>query len=413
MPRSEPGLFLAGGGTGGHVMPGLAIAAAFSAAYPSQRITILGSNREIERQMLAGTPYRHIPLPAVSPGNMLRSPFSTSWKNILAVRIAYKIIREERPRVVVGLGGYASLPGVLAAAICRVPIVLLEQNAVPGRANRWLSWFASHICCAYESAAIALVGKRRANAGVPTAESNSRATVTGNPLRTEFERPTVTALPETSTVSSSDASWGKLSATSPSTSRLRLLVLGGSLGAARLNAAMRDVAIQSPEPLRGLQIMHQTGDQPRGAVDRDTLQAAYQQAGIDANVVPHISDMATALRSADIVACRAGALTLSEVAACGKPAIVVPLSTSVDQHQQHNAAYFASAGAAIVVDETETNFVETLAAAIHALTAAGDRRQQMQAAMLRLAKPNATAAVLAVIQRVSRSSASVPKQNGD
>ncbi len=225
------------------------------------------------------------------------------------------ILKRHRAQLVVGIGGYTSPPVLLAAWLRRIPRVVLEPNAYPGLANRALGPLAQRVFLAFEAAAQGFAAKK--------------VRVVGTPIRASFlERAGRTASGPTTTPS--------------------LLVFGGSQGARPINSAMVDALPTLKEPAREWAITHQTGE-----ADHPRVKAAYEAAGVRAQVVPFIYDMPTALRQADLVVARAGAMTMAELSACGKPAILVPLPTAIYNHQEHNARAMERAGGAVVLRQGE------------------------------------------------------------
>lgn len=362
----RPTFVFSGGGSGGHLFPGLAVAEQIVRRLPSANIVFVGSGRPIEKRILGlpeietdgiGVPsydkLEHYELPVEPTTTLRQNPIRFGWRNWRALRSAKTLVRRLAPAAVVGLGGFASVPVVMAASQ-RCPIVLLEQNAVPGRATRWLHKRAVEIHLMFEAAEEKLP---RAN----------RIIVTGNPVRAE-----VAAL---HTVADSQHD-----------EQRTLLVLGGSQGAVDVNTAVVDCAGSMGEELDDWQIVHQTGERDFGRI-----QGAYDQLDVSATVSPFIDDMVTAYRHADIVVCRAGATTLAELACAGCPAIVIPHPTAMDQHQLHNAKAFESAGAAYVVEQSadSTQTASALGNHLRHLIADADRRRSMREAMKRLARPSA------------------------
>jgi UDP-N-acetylglucosamine--N-acetylmuramyl-(pentapeptide) pyrophosphoryl-undecaprenol N-acetylglucosamine transferase len=261
-----------------------------------------------------------------------------------------------RPGLVVGAGGYASGPAVLAAWLLRIPTMLMEQNHFPGATNRWLAPRADAVC-------------------VPSAAAKERlggiGLVTGNPVRPEF------------------AAIGP----PPNASRMSLLVFGGSRGARSINRAMTsalpDLAAMTPPP----RIVHQTGPDEHEAVAR----AYAAHPGVDADVRPFLDDMPHRLAEADLVVCRAGATTLSELAAAGRPAILVPFPFAADDHQRANAEVVRDAGGAVIVDDSALDGARC-AAEIAALALDPARRRRMGEANRTLALPDAASAIAGVAE---------------
>ncbi|MBR2513682.1 MAG: undecaprenyldiphospho-muramoylpentapeptide beta-N-acetylglucosaminyltransferase [Halomonas sp.] len=310
--NSRRRILIMAGGTGGHVIPALSLARALQAH--DVDVEWLGSPRGIENRLVpeAGIRLHTIAISGLrgnGASGWLKAPLNLSR----AVLQARRVINTFKPHVVVGLGGFASGPGGLAARLSRVPLVIHEQNAVAGLTNRVLSRLATRTYAAFPEA------------------FGPRAEVIGNPVREDIaaigEQPrdvaTMSARP------------------------LRLLVVGGSLGAVALNERLPPaLAAMAPE-LRP-NVRHQAGK------ERDELTSqAYAEQGVVAEVSPFIDDMATAYEWADLVVCRAGALTVAELAASAKPALLVPFPFAVDDHQRVNAEVLVKAGAAVCVVQAD------------------------------------------------------------
>ncbi|HKK03171.1 MAG TPA: undecaprenyldiphospho-muramoylpentapeptide beta-N-acetylglucosaminyltransferase [Gammaproteobacteria bacterium] len=340
------------GGTGGHVFPALAVAEALRAR--GLDVTWMGTRLGLEARVVpqAGIPVEWISIGGLrgkGPLTRLTAPFKVG----LAVLQALRIMLRLRPAVVLGMGGYAAGPGGIAAWLTRRPLVIHEQNAVAGTTNRILARFAKRVLAAFPGA-------------FPYTVSSE---VVGNPVR-----PGIAALP-------------------PPDRRLarregpvRLLVLGGSQGALALNEAVPGALARLPEPLRPA-VRHQAG--------RNTLQVArqaYEAAGVAAEVSEFIDDMAEAYGWADLAICRAGALTVSELAAAGLPSVLVPLPTAVDNHQALNGGYLVAAGAAVLLPERQLG-PDRLARLLAGLVADRSRLRDMARRARAAARPQALAAI--------------------
>ncbi len=342
-------LMIMAGGTGGHVFPALAVAEQMKAR--GFDICWLGTRAGIEARLV---PENDITLEFISVTGvrgkniltLLKAPFLI----LLAIKQSLTVLRQYKPCVVLGMGGFASGPGGLAAKLLGIPLVVQEQNAVPGTTNRLLAKWAARVL-----------------EGFSGAFNNPRAIFTGNPVRAE-----ITALASIERKPSADA--------------INVLVVGGSLGAVVLNE-MLPSAMQKLSSVSALNINHQTG---KGRVEQ--VQAAYQASGINAQVNEFIDDMAAAYQWADVVFCRAGALTVSELACAGLPSVLVPYPYAIDDHQTANAKWLANSGAAIVMPQsemTEENIVKELTKII------SDKNvlAAMSAAAKKCAVPDATARV--------------------
>jgi UDP-N-acetylglucosamine--N-acetylmuramyl-(pentapeptide) pyrophosphoryl-undecaprenol N-acetylglucosamine transferase len=301
------------GGTGGHVFPALATARVLKRR--GFDIVWLGTARGIEARLV---PAEGIPVEWLSVSGLRGKGAITLLvapvRLVVAISQAMRAIRKHRPRVVLGAGGFASGPGGIAAWLLRRPLVVHEQNAVAGLTNRVLARFATRVLEGFPGS----FGR-----GV-------KAERVGNPVRPEI----VAVTPPERRYAGREG-------------RARLLVFGGSQGAARLNAVLPAAIGELPVDLRP-QVLHQTG---RHNYD-ETVQA-YRARGIEADVRPFIDDMASAYGWADLAVCRAGALTVAELAAAGLPAILVPFPAAVDDHQTRNAQYAVRAGAACLLPEGE------------------------------------------------------------
>ncbi|MGE8496183.1 MAG: undecaprenyldiphospho-muramoylpentapeptide beta-N-acetylglucosaminyltransferase [Pseudomonas sp.] len=346
------------GGTGGHVFPALACAREFQAR--GYRVHWLGTPRGIENELVpaAGLPLHLIDISGLrgkSKLSLLKAPFQL----IKALFQARKVVRELDPVCVLGMGGYVTGPGGLAARLAGVPLIIHEQNAVAGTANRSLVPFASRVCEAFPNT-FAASAKRR---------------TTGNPVREELFLETPRA---------------SLSNREP-----RLLILGGSLGAEPLNKLLPEALSLVAAELRP-EVFHQAGKQHDGVTAE-----RYRAAGVEAQVAPFISDMARAYAWADLVVCRAGALTISELAAAGLPSFLVPLPHAIDDHQARNADYLAKEGAAVLLPQRSTD-AATLAAQLTEVLMHPERLNEMAGTARRLAKPDATRTVVEICLEVAR-----------
>jgi UDP-N-acetylglucosamine--N-acetylmuramyl-(pentapeptide) pyrophosphoryl-undecaprenol N-acetylglucosamine transferase len=341
-------IVFAGGGTGGHLYPALAVADVLRARRPDLAIRFVGARRGIETRLVpaAGYPLLALPLSGLKgagPLARVAAAASAAWG---VARCAAWMLAS-RPSVVVGVGGYASGPAVVAAKLLGVKTMVMEQNHFPGATNRALAPRVDVVCVPSEAARERLGG---------------RGIVTGNPVRAAF------------------ASIGA----PPGAVRASLLVFGGSRGARTINRAVVEalprLAALSPPP----RVVHQTGDD---AVD--SVREAYAaHPALDGEVRAFLDDMPHRVAEADLVVCRAGATTLAELAAAGRPAILVPFPHAADDHQRHNAEAVASAGAAIVILDREADG-STIAGAVATLAADPARRSAMAAAARSLAKPDA------------------------
>ncbi|MFI4968766.1 MAG: undecaprenyldiphospho-muramoylpentapeptide beta-N-acetylglucosaminyltransferase [Lysobacterales bacterium] len=355
VPNANRPVLIMAGGTGGHIFPGLAVAAELAA----RRIPViwLGAEGGLETRLV---PRQRIALETLRIGGMrgkglltlLRTPFRLA-RAILGARA---LLKRHAPRSVLSMGGYAAAPGGIAARLARIPLIVHEQNSIPGVTNRLLVRFAARV----------LTGFREVFPG---------AEWVGNPVRAS-----ISALPAPATRYAGRAG------------PLHLLVLGGSQGAQSLNSALPEVLRRRGSHLACV-VRHQCGEK-----HFDKARVAYLSAGIEAEVVPFADDMAEAYAWADLAICRAGALTLAELAAAGVPAILVPFPHAVDDHQTRNAEAMVEAGAARLVPEGD-DFVKRLGAAFEEL---GDRARllKMAEAARTQAKPHAAGRIADVCLEV-------------
>jgi UDP-N-acetylglucosamine--N-acetylmuramyl-(pentapeptide) pyrophosphoryl-undecaprenol N-acetylglucosamine transferase len=345
-------IVIAGGGTGGHLYPGVAVARELLNREPTAVVTFAGTVRGIETRVIPREGFaldllRSAGLKGTSPAARARGLALLPLGGI----DAWQILSRRRPDLVIGVGGYSSGPVVLTAALRGIPTMVLEQNAVPGLTNRMLAKVVSAAAVNFESTA-AFFGRR--------------AFVAGNPIRQEFF----------GTSGSGGATSGASGGMPP-----RILIFGGSQGAHAINMAMVEAAPRLAHS--GIAFTHQTGER-----DLERVRDGYRQAGISARVEPFLYEMDREMKNADVIVCRAGATTLAELTAAGKPSVLVPLPTAADDHQRRNAEVLERAGAAEVIDQRELSG-GALADRIFALVADPGRRQRMATAALRLARPDA------------------------
>lgn len=316
---------LAGGGTGGHVIPALAIANELRERHGAE-VVFIGTARGMETRLVPQAGYR---LELVQVGALKNVAAMTRAKTLFdlprAILKCASFFGEFKPDVVIGVGGYASGPAMMAAGLKRIPSVIFEPNYVPGFANRMAAKTAKAACVQFQD----------------TCRFFRNCTVTGVPVRKAFfeipARPTDAA---------------------PS-----LLVFGGSQGARAINNAMVAALPKLREGLPNLRIVHQTGPK-----ELDTVQQGYSTAGVAADVKPFIDDMPGAFTEADLIVCRSGASTVAEITAAGKPAIFIPFPQAADDHQTKNAQAVANAGGAVLMPQSELT-PEGLAGAITSLFA--------------------------------------------
>jgi UDP-N-acetylglucosamine--N-acetylmuramyl-(pentapeptide) pyrophosphoryl-undecaprenol N-acetylglucosamine transferase len=350
---------IAGGGTGGHLYPGIAVAREWLSRQPDAQISFAGTAHGIEARVV---PREGFALDLIRSAGLKGKSLADRVRGALllplSVADAWRVVSARRPHIVIGVGGYSSGPVVLVAALRGTPTMLLEQNAVPGLTNRLLARYVRAAGVNFDS----------------TREFfGSKAFVSGNPVRPEFVAAVGPSLE---------------SSVHEHVSITRVLVFGGSQGAHAINVAMVAAAAELAAGGPALHLTHQTGER-----DVEMVRAGYRQAGVQADVEPFLYDMGRRLGQADLIVCRAGATTLAEIAAAGKAAILVPLPTATDDHQRKNAEALAGDGAAEVLLQSEMTG-HTLAGRIQALAADPDRRARIATAARQLARPDAARVIV-------------------
>jgi len=350
---------IAGGGTGGHLYPGVAVARELLARRPDAEVSFAGTAQGIEARVV---PREGFSLDMIRSSGMKGKSLFDRARGAALVPMGladgWRIVSARRPSLVIGVGGYSSGPVVLIAALRGVPTMLLEQNAVPGLTNRLLARVVQAAAVTFDST---------------QAFFGAKAFVSGNPVRPEFFA-----------VSGPHQE----SALDDQTSVTRVLVFGGSHGAHAINVAMVEAA---PDLAAGgvrLHLVHQTGER-----DVEMVRTAYRHAGLHAIVEPFLYDMGRQLGQADVIVCRAGATTLAELTAAGKAAVLIPLPTATDDHQRKNAEALAVAGAAELLLQRDLSG-PVLAARVLALAGDRGRRDRMSAAARSLARPDAAKVIV-------------------
>ncbi|MBI2834851.1 MAG: undecaprenyldiphospho-muramoylpentapeptide beta-N-acetylglucosaminyltransferase [Acidobacteria bacterium] len=342
-------VMFAGGGTGGHLYPAIAVARALERRAPDAGISFVGTAAGIEGRVV---PREGFPLDVIRSAGLKGKSMIALARGLLLLPAsaidAWRVISRRDPDLVVGAGGYSSGPIVLLAALRGIPTLLLEQNAVPGLTNRTLARFVDAAAVTYD---------------VTLPYFRGKGFVSGNPVRPEFLE--ANDQPE------------------PARDATEVLIVGGSQGAHVINMAMVEAAPRLASRPLGLAIAHQTGDR-----DLALVREAYQRTGLAARVDPFLFRMGEEMRRASVIISRAGATTLAELAVAGRPAILIPFGAATDDHQRKNAAVLARAGAAEVIDERDLTGT-VLADRILALVADDARRARMAEAMRRFARPDA------------------------
>jgi len=352
-------VIIAGGGTGGHVFPGIAVAEELRAQHPHVDVLFVGGRRGLEAQAVPDAGFRLRTL--ATAGFSRRRPWTWPWAavvNLFGFLQALWVVSSERPRAVLGTGGYVSGPVSVAAKLLGVPLLIQEQNSVPGLTNRWLSRIANEVHLSFLEA-------RR------YFPRRDHLKVTGNPVRAVIlsgEREQ--ALREF-----------RLDARRPT-----LFVFGGSLGAKRINAAALD-ALRRLKGRVDVQAILQTGRE-----DHEAVRQAVEQEQLPATVLAFVREMHLAYAAADLVVCRAGAMTLAEIAVCGRPSLLIPYPYAAHDHQRVNAANLADRGAAVLLEDAELDG-ERLAREIAHLLADRQALSRMSANARLFARPDAAARI--------------------
>lgn len=353
-------IMVAGGGTGGHLFPGLAVVEELRRRVPTLEVRFVGTARGIEARIL---PERgeSLDLLEVMPlkGQGMGARFRSLARIPAAMSQAGALMRAFDPDLVLGVGGYASGPVLLAASLGGRPTAVLEQNAHVGMTNRILARFVDRAYVSFEQTE-AVFGKNKSR-------------LTGNPVRQDF------------------VEHARLALADPEGFEARartVLVLGGSQGARKLNEDVPQALAAAGLEERGLQVVHQAGESMR-----DRVEATYRERGIAANVVPFIDDMARAYSNAALVIARAGATTLAELCAIGRPSILVPFPFAADDHQAKNAKALEEQGGSVCIRESDLE-IEQLASLVRSLLDDPKRRREMAAAAREHGRPDAAAAIV-------------------
>jgi UDP-N-acetylglucosamine--N-acetylmuramyl-(pentapeptide) pyrophosphoryl-undecaprenol N-acetylglucosamine transferase len=357
-PHSLSSVIIAGGGTGGHIYPGIAIAQEFKRRNANCKIVFIGTARGLENKIVPreGFTLELIAVAALKGVSLAKRTKSLLMlpKSFFAVRT---LIKKHQPEVVIGVGGYASGPMVLIAALMGVPTLIAEQNALPGFTNRMLSRFVKAAAVSFAEA---------------KSFFGSKAEITGNPVRAEFFA----------------------IAPRPKSEITNIVITGGSQGARAINNAM----VEALPLLEGqkISIVHQTGE-----LDFERIKAAYAQSPIKAEVKPFIEKIVDEFANADLVISRAGATTVAELAAAGRPALMIPFPLAADDHQRKNAEAVERAGAGRMILQSELTG-ERLAKELLALISDEKKMTAMSAASKTLAHPDAAASVVNIAEAIAK-----------
>ena len=314
-------VLFAGGGTGGHLTPGLSVAQEMQRLRPECRAVFAGTSRPLERRIVEGNGFEFFALPSVRYEGSALAAAGWVWRMSRGLASAWRFLPRVKPSLVVSLGCYAAVPPAISGVLRNVPLVVMEQNAIPGRANRLLSWWAREVYVPW-----------------PGTEGSfahpERVQVTGNPVRA--------GLLEKRRSRRLAVRFGL------SPRKRTLLVLGGSQGARAVNRAIVASLARFESEAPWLQVLHSTGE-----LDYEFVRAAYGKRKIEAAVFPYIEDMASAYALCDLAVCRAGGTTLAELTALGVAAVLVPHPYAARDHQRRNASLVAGEGGAIIADESD------------------------------------------------------------
>lgn len=348
-------LLIAGGGTGGHLFPGVAIAEELRAREPEAAIKFVGTRRGIEARVLPDLGWD---LDFIEVSGLKTVGAAGAVKGLFrlprALWQARRIVKQFAPDAVIGVGGYASGPVVLAAKLRGIPTAICEQNSIPGLTNKMLGKLVRSVFLSFDESKRFFKPKK--------------IVMSGNPVRRELVQKLLAAAPETR-------------------ERVHVLVVGGSQGAVAVNE-LASKALVTLAKESALAITHQTGEK-----DLEATSARYREAGVTADCRAFIKDMAAAYREADLIIGRAGATTVAELAIAGKPAVFIPYPFAADNHQELNAREMADKGAALMFRQAELT-ADKLADALRPLLADASKRAEMGRAMKQLARPKAASDVI-------------------
>jgi UDP-N-acetylglucosamine--N-acetylmuramyl-(pentapeptide) pyrophosphoryl-undecaprenol N-acetylglucosamine transferase len=352
-------LLIAGGGTGGHVFPAIAIAQEWLSRGKEREVVLVGTQRGIEMKLV---PAAGLPLETIRVAGLKGKGGTTLLKNLgmlgTGLSDAFSVLRRHNPQVAFGVGGYAAGPMMLATWLRRIPNVIFEPNAEPGLTNKLLARFAKKIATGYPVSAKAW---------------GSRAIVTGCPVRQEFF-----AIPSRKPEKP-----------------IRLLVTGGSQGALPINRTFIQAAESLAKRQNELQIVHQTGDR-----DYNDVRTAYARQQMQVEVAPFLSNMAERFAWADMIVCRAGAITAAEVAAAGRAAIFIPFGKATDSHQLRNAQEMTNAGAGRLIAEPDLT-PDRLAKEIFSLLDQPGEIESLSTNARRMAHPHAVQDIVDLIEQAA------------
>ena len=362
-------LLIAGGGTGGHVFPALAIAREWLARGNEREVVLVGTERGIEMKLV---PQAGLPLETLRVAGLKGKGAATLVKNLAmlapAMLDARRVLGKHKPVAAFGVGGYAAGPMMLATWLGRIPNVIFEPNAEAGFTNKVLARISTRIATGYE---------------ISARDWGKKAIVTGCPVRTEFFSSTPRRLEKP----------------------FRLLITGGSQGALPINRTLVDSMDRLAARKNELTIVHQTGER-----DYNAVRTAYARREINAEVVPFLTNMPERFAWADIIVCRAGAITAAEIAAAGRAAIFIPFGRATDSHQLRNAQEMSRAGAGRLISEAELT-PEKLTGEIFSLLDQPQEIEKLSSAARELARPHAARDIVNLIEEAANVQANRQRAN--
>jgi|Deesub1362B_J571_1020462.scaffolds.fasta_scaffold00152_39 UDP-N-acetylglucosamine--N-acetylmuramyl-(pentapeptide) pyrophosphoryl-undecaprenol N-acetylglucosamine transferase len=354
---------VAGGGTGGHLYPALALIEELKERYPQIEVSFMGSDRGIESRVI---PKEGYPLRIIDVEGFVGKPFFKKlralWKLTKSIKQSYRYLQELQPQIVIGSGGYVSFPPVLSAWLLKIPTLIMEQDTMPGVANRVLGKIANAVC----------VSNQDAIKYFP----RHKTYLTGSPVRKKILK---------------GSKKSALKIFSLREGLFTVFVFGGSSGAHSINTAMVEALQWLLDLKDNIQFLHQTGSD-----DYEFVRDAYRSYGFYGTVTPFIYQMPEAYAVADLVICRAGASTISELCATGKPSILIPYPYATSSHQLRNALRLEAIGASVVIQDRELSG-ERLAGEIKKLILDEDRRADMRHRALASAKVDATERIVDLV----------------
>jgi len=352
---------IAGGGTGGHLFPGIAIAEAFVEMEKGNEVLFVGTEKGIEIRILGEKGFRLKTIKARPiKGRSIIEKVKTIWTLPLAISEAVSILRDYRPEIVLGVGGYASGPVILAALILGLKRAIHEQNVIPGMTNRLLKYFVQKVFISFEETKRYFPKRKTIFTGMPVRREIVYSLIGGSFNETMEDKK----------------------------DRFNIFIFGGSAGAHRINEKVIESLTYLENIRSSIRFIHQTGIN-----DYNWVSEVYTEKGFDAIVKPFFNDMASYYRISDLIICRSGASSLAELAICGKAAILIPYPYAANQHQLINARQVVEMGAAMMIEDKKLNG-EILAKKIVYLFNHPEERERMGKAFRRMAKPHAAQEII-------------------